>query len=405
MGHHGPELVEGETLAVFADPRLAEQHRAVIAEPDRDRDDREQGHEQEQRQGGAGLVEHALDGLLGPGQLRVVHVQQRQPGHGADGGPRAGHIEQGGRDEQVGAGLLEFPRQLAQAAAVHLGAGQHRDGIRAKPAHGRRDVAQAAGHRYVGREQVVGGHASHGRASRAIRPGTLRRVDQAGGDHRQAVVGVAAQHGDQASHCCRMAHRDDSPQTPALDAPFVQALAEQVPGRQVHDGRGRQGDRHVPTGQIELGRVGDNGHTRGQVDRRAEDPAELIGAEPDEPGVIAAGQQYRHPPRDGQPAGEAQVGEGQVGLVPETDPGRRHAGRQGAGPVGQRSSAKVGDRPRLRARDGGIPADRYATVRPDRIVGYAHAANCPPASFSRSPAIRRRTRKARSVNGMVPLRI
>src|SRR5450755_398100 len=32
--HHGPELEEGEALAVLADPGLAEEHRAVIGEPD-----------------------------------------------------------------------------------------------------------------------------------------------------------------------------------------------------------------------------------------------------------------------------------------------------------------------------------------------------------------------------------
>jgi hypothetical protein len=291
-------------------------------------------------------------------------VQQRQPGHGPDGRPRAGHIEQGGRDEQVGAGLLEFPGQLAQAAAVHLGAGQHRDGIRVEPAHRRRDAAQAPGH----------GHAGH-----AIRPGPLRGVDQAGGDHRQAVVGVPAQHGIQTSHCRRMAHRNDSAHVPAQDAPPVQALAEQVPGRQVQDGRGRQGDRHVPAGQVELGRVGNNGHARRQVDRRSQDPAELIGAEPDEPGIVPAGQQHRHPPGDGQPAREAQVGERQAGLVPETDPGRHRAGRQGARPVGQRRPAEIGARPCLRARNGGLPVGRRAAIGLDRTLGYAHAANCPPA--------------------------
>jgi hypothetical protein len=32
--HHGPELVDGEALAVLADPGLAEKHGAVIGEPD-----------------------------------------------------------------------------------------------------------------------------------------------------------------------------------------------------------------------------------------------------------------------------------------------------------------------------------------------------------------------------------
>src|SRR5260370_15094204 len=35
--HHGPELVEGEVTAVFADPGLAEEHRAMVGEPDRQR--------------------------------------------------------------------------------------------------------------------------------------------------------------------------------------------------------------------------------------------------------------------------------------------------------------------------------------------------------------------------------
>ena len=114
---------------------------------------------------------------------------------------------------------------------------------------------------------------------------------------------------------------------------------------------------------------------------------------------------------------------GRLAWPPKRTLAASRAGHQGARPVGQGRPAKVGARPRLRARDDGIPIGRRAAIGwaaavrwraaigrnavigLDRTVEYAHAANCPPASFPRPPAIWRRTRKARSVNGIVPFRI
>ena len=91
----------------------------------------------------APAVEDRLDHATGPGELRMVHMQQRQPGHWPDRGARPRDIEQSGCHAEIGIRLLEFPGQLAQADAAHLRAGEHRHRVGLKPLHRLGHAAQA----------------------------------------------------------------------------------------------------------------------------------------------------------------------------------------------------------------------------------------------------------------------
>ena len=133
--HHGPELPQREGAAILPDPGLPEEDGPMIGELDGERDDDEQGDQHDQRRHGRCLVEHCLENPLAPAEFRVIHVQQRQPGDGADGRSRARDVEQGRRDAQVSAGLLQVPGELTQPDAVHFGAGQHGHSVGPEPTH------------------------------------------------------------------------------------------------------------------------------------------------------------------------------------------------------------------------------------------------------------------------------
>ena len=128
--------------------------------------------EHDQRRGGRAPVEQSLEHQPEAVQLRVIHVQQGEPGRRPDRGPRTRDVKQRRRDAQVSAGLFQLPGEAAEPDAVHLRAGEHRDGIRAEGLDRGRDVVQPA----------VDRHARHFVA--------LAWPRHAGTDHRQPVVPV-----------------------------------------------------------------------------------------------------------------------------------------------------------------------------------------------------------------------
>ena len=107
-------------------------------------DEGEKQTEDAQRGGGDGHIEEAFDRPLSPAELGVIHVQQRQPGHGPDGGPRSGHVQQGRSHAQVGPLLLQLPSEPTQGDAVHLGTREHRHRVRAGAGGDPGDVGEAA---------------------------------------------------------------------------------------------------------------------------------------------------------------------------------------------------------------------------------------------------------------------
>ena len=186
--------------------------------------------EHDQRRGRRAPVEQALEHQAEAAQLRVIHVQQGEPGRRPDRRPRTRDVEQRGRDAQVRAGLLELPGETAEPSAVHFRAGGDRDGIRVEGLHRGRNVVQAAVDRYA-RHLIA-----------FARPG------HAGADHRQPVVLVPPELFDQISYRRLMADRDHAVQALARCALPVQSLAHRVPGEKIEHRDAGQGDDHVAAG-------------------------------------------------------------------------------------------------------------------------------------------------------------
>src|ERR1019366_3171470 len=164
---------------------------------------------------------------------------------------------------------------------------------------------------------------------------------QAGTYHRQAVIAVPAQCGDQISDSRGVAYGYHPLRAETLAAQPVQALAEPGPGHHIEYRRAGQGDHEVAAGKIELERVGEDSHTGGQAHRRVQHPAELLGTHADEARFIAPAQGHRCPPEGRQCRGEGKVGDRQVALAGEAQLCRQGAGCESASAVSKRCPALV----------------------------------------------------------------
>ena len=95
----------------------------------------------------------AVDAHLGDpataGQLRFVDMEQRQATHRPDRDPGTRDVHEGGRHEEVDAGLGEAPRQAPQGCAVHLGAAQHGHRIGGGIRDDGVDVVETSPHRHT----------------------------------------------------------------------------------------------------------------------------------------------------------------------------------------------------------------------------------------------------------------
>ena len=147
---HGAELPHLEWLAVTADPDLLEEDGAAVFDADANRDRREDRRQQGQRDGGGRSVEQGLDDKLAAGPLRVLQVQQREPGNRPDSGPGLGDVENRGRDVDVGTRFLQFPSQFAHPGTTEFRAGENRDGVGLQCGHGARCLIDAADDRDAG---------------------------------------------------------------------------------------------------------------------------------------------------------------------------------------------------------------------------------------------------------------
>ena len=246
--------------------------------------------EHDQRRGGRAAVEQALEHEPEAGQLRVIDVQQGESGRRPDRRPRARHVEQRGRDTQVGARLLELPGQAAEPEPIHLRAGGDRDRIRAERLDRGRDVVQAA----------VDRDADHLVA--------LARPYHARADDGQPVVPVPCQLGDQVGD--RQLVADCRPRFAgiyrAAPAP-VQPLAYDEPASHVEQRQAGQGNDHVGTGQLKVDRVREDRDRRRQAHPGVQHLAELVRTGSDEPDIVGPGQPQGRYPEHRQRQAQGQV--------------------------------------------------------------------------------------------------
>jgi hypothetical protein len=111
-----------------------------------DRDEQRQQHQQGGQSPAA--VDAALEDAADAAELRLLDVQQRQPGHRPDVDARSGHVGQRRCHDQVDTGALELPRQPPQTGLGQVGPGADRDGVRAGRAQRVDDAHGVPDHRH-----------------------------------------------------------------------------------------------------------------------------------------------------------------------------------------------------------------------------------------------------------------
>ena len=207
-----------------------------------------------------------------PDQLRVIDVQQGQPGRRPDRRPRPATSSRAGETHRSVPVFSSSQARLPELNAVHFRAGEHRDRIRAAHVHGGRDVIEPSVHWDLG--DLV----------------ALRRLGHAGADHRQPVVLIAPELLDQVGYRRFVAYGYHAEHAAGPMALPVQSLADGVPGEQIEHRGGGQGDEHVAAGQLEVDRVGEERDRRGEAHPGVQYLAELVRTGPDEADVITPGQ-------------------------------------------------------------------------------------------------------------------
>ena len=251
----------------------------------------------------------------------MVHVQQGEPGCRPDRCPRTRHVEQRGRDTQVGAGLLELPGEAAEPDPIHLGAGGDRDGVRVEGLDCGRDVIQPAVDRDAGQFVELAG------------------LHDARAHDVQSVIPVTPQLGDEIGDRELMAHGDYAVHALAVHAPPDQPLPQGKPGQHVEHREAGQGDHHVGAGQLEVDRIGEDRDRRGQADPGVQHLAEFVRTSPDEPDVVGSGQPQGRDPEHRQRQAQRQVHGRDVAA--ETELGGDKHTDHAAGEVGERHLAQV----------------------------------------------------------------
>ena len=138
---------------------------------------------------------------------------------------RAGHLDQRGRDQQVGTGRLQLPGQPAQLLGAEVGAGQDGDGVGVGEPDRLLDGAEAADD---------GDAALH-------QGGALAGQRQARGDDLEAVEPLVAEPAEHLQDRHLVADHDDAVQELALGAAPVQpagaARSARRPSATVTSGR------------------------------------------------------------------------------------------------------------------------------------------------------------------------
>ncbi len=138
---------------------------------------------------------------------------------------------------------------------------------------------------------------------------------QAGGHDGESVVSLPAQLHDDVRDHVGVPGDDDLLHERAEPAQPVQPLAQRVPGRQVEDCQRRERHDDVAAGELRLGRVGDERDPGRQDETGVQHPAELIGTDSDEPGIVAVDQRHDAQPAEWQQAAGEQVYPGRAQIA------------------------------------------------------------------------------------------
>lgn len=157
------------------------------------------------------------------------------------------------------------------------------------------------------------------------------------------MTGLPAQHGDDVGDDERVPDHHHPAHAVTLASRPMQMPAQREPSEQVKRRQARQRDDHVATGQLRLERVRQDRHRRDQERPGVEHPAELIGADADEPDVVGARQRYGRDPDQRQRQADGQV---LANLVIEPDLKGQQASEQPAADVSESGQAQVSGRPR-----------------------------------------------------------
>ena len=273
---HRAELEHAERLAVQADALGAVEDLARAAQLDQQGDDEhDRATAGRSRAPAPERVDGVLAELAGPAVLRLVDVEQREAGDRADLQARTGHVDDAGRDDEVGAGGLELPGQgphalvaeeLGVADRDHVGLrrldGVDHGGLVAEHRDRRDPRCRGPGRRGPSRARTPRPRGSP-RSGRARRPWPWPR--RRGASRRRG----------------RWRGSDAGPLVVQPGAPGL-ALQQQE-----HEAD-RQGDQQVAAGEVELEQVGQDRDRAEEAERGVRDPAVLLRAGADDaalPGV------------------------------------------------------------------------------------------------------------------------
>jgi hypothetical protein len=164
-------------------------------------------------------------------------------------------------------------------------------------------------------------------------------------DDRQAVVRLPAQLGREIGDDPGVADGDHPAHAAAQAAHPVQPLPQREPCQQVEHGQAGQRDDHVTAGDVGLRRVGQDRDGGGQRHARVQHPAELVRADPDEAGVIAARERHDAQPDQRQGEAEREVQARRLGSAVEPQLECQQPARESAEPVHDYYLAQVCARP------------------------------------------------------------
>ena len=275
-------------MTAQAQPLLPEDGRPAAGQSHRKTDRHQHRHEQHEAEYRDAAVDTHLGDPATAGQLRFVDMEQRQATHRPDRDSGSRDVHEGRRHEEVDAGLGEAPRQAPQGCTVHLGAAQHGHRIGGGIGDDRVDVIEASPHRHTDICQLDG----------------LASIGDTGAHDPHPVMRVPSHLLDELGGRVPMADKDDVAHEVADAAPTMDELSRAVTAQESQDRGKGEGHDHVTTRDGCVGRPrhgGDGGHHR---DGRDEDPAVLLGAQPEETGFVAAGGRHGCQPQKHQGARE-----------------------------------------------------------------------------------------------------
>ncbi len=301
---HGTELEHPEPGAVNPHALLREERGTAVVRLDQDAQHEHHGEEDDQRGQRTGDVDDALDDLLGPGETRGGHVDQRQTHELLGVDPGSGHVREPGVHDQSDPLVRERPSQVADLSGVQGYSGGHHerlDVVLAARLHDpldaraflRRECVDGYPHGVQGLRQLVvrGGHIDrHG-----VEPGVRATLQLSNKFHRPR----------EATHHHGAGHVE----------PVLAPLHELTPRPHASCEKGqcaeRQRDQDVPARRGHVEGVGGDGDRGEQRERGRDELLCLLRAVTDQPHTAGAAQLKPQPPPHGQQQPHEPVGHGQ----------------------------------------------------------------------------------------------